>query len=96
MAQKRCVERSLKRDRLEKQETESLSGPLVEESIMAKRKLRLLKRATPIIGICEGCLVQFKSIFTGAIASEAEIRVRFAAHKCMYAHRTPAKMHKAA
>jgi len=63
---------------------------------MAKRKLKLLKRATPMIGICEGCLAQFNSIFTGAVAAEAEIRVRFAAHKCMYAHRSPAKMHKVA
>jgi len=60
---------------------------------MAKRKLRLLKRVHPIIGVCEGCLAQFKSSFTGAIAAEAEIRVRFARHKCVHAHRSAAKMH---
>ena len=49
---------------------------------MAKKKLRLLKRVPPMIGICEGCLSQFKSIFTAAVAAEAEIRVRFATHKC--------------
>ena len=63
---------------------------------MAKRKLRLLKRVPPIIGVCEGCLAQFKSIFTGRIAAEAEIRVRFAAHKCMHAVRSVAKVHKVA
>jgi hypothetical protein len=57
-------------------------------SHMAKKKLRLLKRVPPILGICEGCLVQFKSIFTGAIAAEAEIRFRFAAHKCVHADRS--------
>jgi len=60
---------------------------------MAKRKLRLLKRGGPTIGICEGCLAQFKSSFTRAIAAEAEIRVRFAAHKCLHAHQIAAKMH---
>jgi hypothetical protein len=33
---------------------------------MAKKRLRLLKRVLPIIGMCEGCLAQFKSIFTGS------------------------------
>lgn len=50
---------------------------------MARKRLRLLKRVPPMIGVCEGCLAQFRSIFTGRIAAEAEIRVRFAAHKCM-------------
>jgi len=63
---------------------------------MAKRKLRVLKRDRPIVGICEGCLAQFKSIFTGTVAAEAEIRVRFAAHKCLHAHRSAATMHKVA
>ena len=64
---------------------------------MAKRKLRLLKRVPPIIGICEACFVQFKSIFTRAIVAEAEIRRRFAAHKCMNADRRfAASMRKAA
>ena len=55
---------------------------------MAKRKLRLLKRFPPTVGVCESCLAQFKSIFTHAIAAETEIRVRFAAHKCMPAARS--------
>ena len=63
---------------------------------MAKRKLRLLKRVPPTIGVCEGCLAQFKSTFTRAIAAEAEIRVRFAAHKCIHVHRTATTMHKVA
>jgi hypothetical protein len=54
---------------------------------MAKKRLRLLKRVPPIVGVCEGCLTQFKSIFTRAIAAETEIRVRFAAHKCMHTER---------
>lgn len=58
------------------------SGPIWRSQIMARKKLRMLKRVPPIIGVCEGCLVQFKSIFTAAVAAEAEIRVRFAAHKC--------------
>ena len=63
---------------------------------MTKKKLRLLKRVPPMIGVCEGCLAQFKSIFTGAMAAEAEIRVRFAAHKCMQHVRSDARMHKVA
>ena len=63
---------------------------------MTKRKLRLFKRVPPVTGICEGCLAQFKSIFPGAIAAEAEIRVRFAAHKCVHAHSSAIKMRKAA
>jgi len=64
---------------------------------MAKKKLRVLKRVPPILGICEGCLSQFKSIFTGGIAAETEIRVRYAAHKCMAADRAhAARIHKVA
>ncbi|HET9408781.1 MAG TPA: hypothetical protein VFO39_16175 [Candidatus Sulfotelmatobacter sp.] len=62
---------------------------------MARRKLRLLKRVLPVTGIWEGCFAQFKSAFTGAMASKAEIRVRFAAHKCV-PDRSAAKMHKVA
>jgi len=62
---------------------------------MARKRRRLLKRVLPIIGVCEGCLAQFKSIFTGSLAAEAEIRFRFAAHKCMIADRSAARMHKA-
>jgi hypothetical protein len=64
---------------------------------MAKKKLRLLKRVPPMVGVCEGCLTQFKSIFTRAIAAETEIRVRFAAHKCMHTERNhAARMHNPA
>jgi hypothetical protein len=59
---------------------------------MARKRLRLLKRVPPVIGVCEGCLTQFKSTFTRAIAAEAEIRVRFAAHKCMRTERGPARI----
>ena len=63
---------------------------------MAKRKLRLLRQLKHVpstIGICEKCLAQFKSRFTGAIAAEAEIRIRFAAHKCIHAHCTATQVH---
>ena len=63
---------------------------------MARKKLRLLKRVPPMVGVCEGCLAQFRSIFTRAIAAEAEIRVRFAAHKCVQASGNAARMRKAA
>jgi hypothetical protein len=59
---------------------------------MAKKKLRMLKRVPPILGICEGCLTQFKSVFTAAVAAEAEIRVRFAAHKCTSDRNNAARM----
>jgi len=62
---------------------------------MARKKLRLLKRVPPMIGVCQGCLAQFKSIFTGPVAAEAEIRIRFAGHKCMEADRSPTRMHTA-
>jgi hypothetical protein len=62
---------------------------------MARKRLRLLKRVPPIIGVCEGCLAQFRSIFTKAIAAEAEIRVRFAAHKCIRAERSSTTMRRA-
>jgi hypothetical protein len=62
---------------------------------MAKKKLRLLKRVPPTIGICEGCLAQFKSIFTRAIAAAAEIRVRFASHKCMHGDRSASRVDSA-
>ena len=63
---------------------------------MARKKLRLLKRVPPIIGVCEGCLTQFKSIFTKPIAAEAQIRVRFAAHKCLPVNRSDAGVRKSA
>ena len=64
---------------------------------MGKKKLRLLKRGAPIIGLCEGCLAQFRSVFTGVMAAQSEIRIRFAAHKCMATDRShTAKIQKAA
>ena len=63
---------------------------------MAKKKLRLLKRVPPIIGICEGCLAQFRSVFTGPMVAQAEIRVRFAAHKCMTERGNTDRMQKTA
>lgn len=61
---------------------------------MVRKRLRLLKRVPPIVGVCQGCFDQFKSIFTGPAAAEVEIRVRFAAHKCAHADRGAARMHK--
>jgi hypothetical protein len=61
---------------------------------MPRKKLRVLKRVPPIVGVCEGCLAQFKSIFTRPIVAETEIRVRFAAHKCTHADRSATRMHK--
>jgi len=55
---------------------------------MRRKRLRVLKRVPPIIGVCEGCLAQFRSVFTAPFAAEAEIRVRFAAHKCTHASRS--------
>ena len=49
---------------------------------MAKKKLRLLKHVPAMIGICEGCLAQFKPVFRGPMVAQAEFRVCFAAHKC--------------
>jgi hypothetical protein len=49
---------------------------------MAKRKLRLVKRVPPIIGICEACNIQFKSIHIDPAAAEADIKAGFEAHKC--------------
>ena len=59
---------------------------------MPRKRLRVLKRVPPIIGVCEGCLAQFKSVFTGPLAAEAEIRVRFAAHKCTATNRNTPKL----
>ena len=54
---------------------------------MTRKRLKVLKRVPPIRGVCEGCLAQFKSIFTEPFAAETEIRVRFAAHECTPANR---------
>jgi len=58
---------------------------------MTKKRLRVLKRVPPIIGVCQGCLAQFKSIFTAPFAAETEIRGRFAAHKCTQTNRSVPK-----
>jgi len=49
---------------------------------MPKRKLRLVKRVPPIIGVCEACNAQFKSIHTDPATAEADIEVSFKGHKC--------------
>ncbi len=46
---------------------------------MEKRKLRIVKRTPPVIGVCERCNTQFKSDVTG---SDSEIQAQFDAHKC--------------
>jgi hypothetical protein len=51
---------------------------------MTRKRLRILKRVPPILGVCEGCLAQFKSIFTAPFAAQTEIRFRFATHKCRH------------
>jgi hypothetical protein len=43
---------------------------------MPKRKLRMVKRTPPFLGVCERCNCQFKS------NSETKIRPAFDAHKC--------------
>src|SRR5439155_20171071 len=49
---------------------------------MPKRKLRLVKRVPPILGVCEACNTTFKSIHTDPAAAVADIKVGFDAHKC--------------
>jgi hypothetical protein len=46
---------------------------------MQKRKLRIVKRMPPAIGICERCNAQFKSDLP---YSNADIQAQFEAHKC--------------
>jgi len=58
---------------------------------MTRKRLRVLKRVPPIIGICEGCLAQFRSIFTAPSVAQTEIRFRFAAHKCAHSKRNVPK-----
>ncbi len=43
---------------------------------MPKRKLRIVKQAAPLIGVCEHCNLQFKA------ESEQEVKAAFDAHKC--------------
>lgn len=61
---------------------------------MPKRKLRVLKRVPPIVGVCEVCLAQFKSVFTEPIAAQADIGALFALHKCAPAQCCAPKSHK--
>jgi hypothetical protein len=49
---------------------------------MQKRKLRLVKRTIPAIGICERCNAQFKSSKPSEDAAAVEIAEAFRAHKC--------------
>ena len=74
------------------QQASAPCGQVVEDcGIMSRKRLRVLKRVPPIIGVCEGCLAQFKSIFTAPFAAESEIKVRFAAHKCTHSNRSVPK-----
>jgi ribosomal protein L37AE/L43A len=41
---------------------------------MQKRKLRIVKRSPPAIGVCERCNAQFKG---------SDIQAQFDAHKCV-------------
>ena len=49
---------------------------------MAKRHLRLVRRALPPLAICECCNKQFKSNLTKTDAAIWEIQTLFDAHKC--------------
>ena len=46
---------------------------------MQKRKLRIVKRTPPALGICERCNGQFKSSLS---SPNADIQAQFDAHKC--------------
>jgi len=54
-----------------------------------RRKLRMLKRVPPIIGICQACNVQFKSIYTEPATAQLDIKASFAAHDCKPAAEKP-------
>jgi hypothetical protein len=47
-----------------------------------RRKLRIIKRVPPIVGLCEACDVQFKSIYTEPATAQVDIKASFAAHDC--------------
>jgi hypothetical protein len=49
---------------------------------MAKRKLRIVKRTPPAIGVCERCNAQFKSSNANTAHAELEIMDLFDAHRC--------------
>jgi len=49
---------------------------------MASRKLRIVKRTLPAIGVCERCNSQFKATGTSEVDAEAQIKSAFDAHKC--------------
>ena len=49
---------------------------------MQKRQLRIVKRTSPAIGVCERCNAQFKS---GLPSPSADIQAQFDAHKCKLA-----------
>ncbi|MGO9575513.1 MAG: hypothetical protein ACLPTQ_14435 [Terriglobales bacterium] len=46
---------------------------------MPKRKLRIVKRTPPFIGVCERCNSQFQS---NLLIAYPDIQARFDAHKC--------------
>jgi ribosomal protein L37AE/L43A len=46
---------------------------------MQKRQLRIIKRTSPTIGVCERCNAQFKSSHT---SPSTDIQAQFDAHKC--------------
>jgi len=49
---------------------------------MQKRKLRIVKRTPPTLGICERCNSQFKSSQASEDVAAIEIAEAFTAHKC--------------
>jgi len=49
---------------------------------MAKRNLRIVRRALPPLGICEYCNKQFKSYLSKTNDAILEIQNLFDAHRC--------------
>jgi|SRR5208282_6910238 len=52
------------------------------ENVVPRRKLRIVRRDFPPLGICEWCNAQFKSTLQQLDKAEFEIRTLFDAHQC--------------
>ena len=62
---------------------------------MARKRVRLLKRVPPMIGVCEGRLVQFNPLSPCMSLRKRKLKSVFAGHKCVQADLSAAGMHKA-
>jgi hypothetical protein len=49
---------------------------------MQKRKLRIVKKSPPALGICERCNTQFKASTYNPDKATVELNAVFDAHKC--------------